>query len=153
MVGGANGQLGDPKSGTTDPTFWLLHAFTDLQWARWEAGKGTLYDDLGQVGGLAADQFADWRVDKPMAADLTDLNKITNMYKEKDGRPVTDTGVRPNDVLNYWIMPDGGYTYDYRPKADKEDRELLGAPVPEPASIALVTLAFVGLAGMARRRK
>ncbi len=151
QVGGLNGQVGNPQTGTVDPTFWLLHTFTDLQWARWESTKGLRYDDLGE---------AKWRINTPMPAGLTELND-QNIYGHDPGTTGNAQGsVTPGDVLNYWTMPGGGYTYDYRPNPrlkpdgtphpNAEDRVMLGAPVPEPATLLLGVMASVVVISLRR---
>ncbi len=118
-----------------------MHAFTDLNWARWESLKGVRYNDLGQ---------AKWGLETPMPAGLTELNS-GNIYDEDPRRTGNPKGsVTPADVLNIFTMPLGGYTYDYRPNTDPtkpnyEDRVLLGAPVPEPATRSLVLLGLAAL--------
>lgn len=146
QVGGNNGQLGNPQTGVVDPTFWLLHAHTDLQWAVWESTNGLLYDDLGQ---------AKWALNSPMPGRLTELND-KNIYNHDPSTTGNPKGsVTPKDVLNYWTMPLGGYTYDYRPNfrhkpdgtphPNAEDRVVLGRVVPEPATFTGIAVVLIAL--------
>ena len=122
--GAVGGNLGANTTAVPDPAFWLLHSFADLNWARWEALKGAKY-----TGG------AGYGVNDPMSGGLTELN-TANLY-----RP--DGTVRPADVLNYFTMPGGGYTYEY-------GGAMIGAPAPEPATLALL---LPGLAILLTRRR
>lgn len=144
QVGGPNGQLGNPTSGTTDPTFWLLHAFTDLQWARWECLRGPLYQSAG-----GPDAAMTGAPDAGGAVfGLSELN-TANIYGNA-GNAVT-----PANVLNFLTMPGGGYTYDARLSYDNETRTVLGqggnaCAVPAPGALAL--LGAGGLLAARRRR-
>ncbi len=143
-VGGRNGQLGNPTSGSTDPTFWLLHSFTDLQWAVWECDRGALYEVGAAVGQRVNDPMTG--VGRTGTFGLSELN-TGNIYNNPGN------GVNPANVLNFLTMPGGGYTYDYRLDRTGETRTILGqggnvCAVPAPGAVALL-----GLGGLLAARR
>ena len=133
------GQLANPEAGTSDPTFWMLHAFTDLNWASWECLRGPLY--VGEAGKGLNDAMSG--EGSTGTYGLTELNG--------------GTAVTPKNVLNFLTMPGGGYTYDYRVDRTGDARVVLGqgshvCNVPEPSTLLLGGFGALCLVFRARRQ-
>jgi tyrosinase len=85
------GDLGTTTAGMNDPTFWMLHNYMDLVWARWECTHGPVYAPDDTV---------------PMA---TSQERLSDPL---DGLAVFNGGNQrtPKDTLNFLKM---GYTFQF----------------------------------------
>jgi hypothetical protein len=124
---GGTGQISDPLSGADDPAFFLLHAFTDLAWMKWQVdnNKMTAYTQFGTGAALGAAMPAFGSSTK-YGFDKTMHNKIS-------------------ENLNPFKMTDCTYTYEYDGKQFVE-------PVPEPATALALLCALPWLRKQRRSR-
>lgn len=132
--GRVGGHLGDVVSGSDDPVFFLLHAFIDLAWAKWQIDnkKVDAYDPFGMPFGNPAG-----------------VPKLNDALLPFGGGSMLGFNFTANDTvkdqLRFFDESTLGYNYMYK-----------GALIiPEPSSLALAGVGLGGVlfAGATRRRR
>lgn len=126
-AGGNVGQIGDPSEGANDPTFWLLHSYVDLLWARWECENGLQY--------VPTDKVKEVGIDGTMVST-----------------PPFAAATTPRSQLNFFTL---GYAYQYTDASAKSvTMTPANCPkaTPEPDSIVIFVSAVI-LAAYRRPRR